>query len=92
MSDKTSEIFKALADSTRRKILLKLERGKRNVSELVGATKMSQPAISNHLRILRQADLVVRIRYGTEIFYSINKPAFKKIFKNYFRKFRGISR
>ena len=92
MKDKISEIFKALADPTRRKILLKLEREDRNVGELVKTVKMSQPAISNHLRILRQADLVVRLRYGTEIFYSINRPAFKKIFKNYFCKFRGISR
>ena len=51
-------IFDALADPTRRRILEMLAKGDRSVGEIVEQFPVSQPAISRHLRLLRQAGLV----------------------------------
>ncbi|MBM9578095.1 winged helix-turn-helix transcriptional regulator [Leptospira sp. 201903070] len=50
--------FAALADSTRRAILMRLAKGETTVTELAKPFKMSQPAISRHLRVLEQAGLI----------------------------------
>jgi DNA-binding transcriptional ArsR family regulator len=50
--------FSALADSTRREILMCLAKGEMTVMELSKPFKMSQPAISRHLKVLEQAGLV----------------------------------
>lgn len=52
--------FAALADPTRRAILLRLARGEASVSELAEPFKMSQPAISKHLKVLKKAGLISR--------------------------------
>ncbi len=52
------QIFEALADPTRRRILELLRARERPVGELVAALAMSQPAVSRHLRLLREAGLV----------------------------------
>lgn len=61
-SDQLSAIFGALADPTRRAILVRLKSGAQSVNELVAPFGMSQPAISKHLRVLERAGLVVRGR------------------------------
>jgi len=53
-------IFGALADPTRRKILSRLTDGEASVNEIAAPFKMSQPAISKHLKILEQAGLIER--------------------------------
>lgn len=50
--------FAALADSTRRAILMRLAKGETTVMELAKPFNMSQPAISRHLRVLEQAGLI----------------------------------
>ena len=50
--------FEVIAEPNRRRILELLGEGERPVGELVGQLKVSQPAVSKHLRILRQAGLV----------------------------------
>ncbi|AXR70062.1 ArsR/SmtB family transcription factor [Leptospira mayottensis] len=50
--------FAALADSTRRAILMRLAKGEMTVMELAKPFKMSQPAISRHLKVLEQAGLI----------------------------------
>ena len=54
--------FAALADPTRRAILARLATGEASVSELAEPFKMSQPAISKHLKVLQRAGLVSRGR------------------------------
>jgi DNA-binding transcriptional ArsR family regulator len=54
--------FAALADPTRRAILTRLARGEATVTELVTPFKMSQPAISKHLKVLEKAGLITRGR------------------------------
>src|SRR3954464_12911425 len=54
--------FAALADPTRRAILARLARGEATVNELVASFKLSQPAISKHLKVLERAGLISRGR------------------------------
>jgi DNA-binding transcriptional ArsR family regulator len=56
--------FAALADPTRRRILAHLAAGDQCVTDLAGPHKMSLPAVSKHLRVLEQAGLLRRRRYG----------------------------
>src|SRR5512143_2451085 len=51
-------LFEVLADASRRRILELLRQRERPVGELVEALGMSQPAVSRHLRVLRQAGMV----------------------------------
>lgn len=51
-------IFETLADVSRRRILALLRTGERPVGELVDALGLSQPAVSRHLRVLREAGMV----------------------------------
>jgi DNA-binding transcriptional ArsR family regulator len=54
--------FAALADPTRRAILARLAKGEATVTELVSPFKLSQPAISKHLKVLENAGLITRGR------------------------------
>ena len=65
MSDQLSAVFGALADPTRRAILARLAEGDANVAELTAPFKVSQPAISKHLKVLESAGLVSRTRRAT---------------------------
>ncbi len=56
--------FAALADPTRRRILAHLSRGSQRVTDLAQPHAMSLPAVSKHLRVLEQAGLLRRRRYG----------------------------
>ena len=58
--------FSALADPTRRAILARLARGEATVMELAAPFEMTQPAISQHLKVLENAGLVVRRVDGTK--------------------------
>jgi DNA-binding transcriptional ArsR family regulator len=63
--------FRAISDPTRRAVLDLLAEGERNVSDLVSRFQMSQPAMSQHLRVLRRAGLVADRRVGRERIYRI---------------------
>jgi DNA-binding transcriptional ArsR family regulator len=55
-------VFAALADPTRRAILARLAAGEATVNELVAPSKLSQPTVSKHLKVLERAGLVSRGR------------------------------
>jgi DNA-binding transcriptional ArsR family regulator len=63
--DQLSEVFGALADPTRRAILVRLTDGDANVAELAAPFAMSQPAVSRHLKVLERAGLISRSRQAT---------------------------
>lgn len=63
--DRLSLVFGALADPTRRAILVRLAEGEASVAELAAPFSVSQPAISKHLKVLERAGLVSRTRRGT---------------------------
>lgn len=72
----TTEILKALADGTRLQILLLLSRQEMAVCELIAALKLSQPAVSHHLKILKHVRLVKDTREGKWVFYTIDEKNF----------------
>lgn len=63
--DQLDAVFGALADPTRRAILARLAQGDATVGELAAPFRVSQPAISRHLKVLEQAGLISRIRRAT---------------------------
>ncbi|NLW87867.1 MAG: winged helix-turn-helix transcriptional regulator [Planctomycetes bacterium] len=67
-----SQLFRILGDETRLRILIELQEGPRNVSELCKRLKTPQPTVSHHLSILRMGEVVTSQRNGKEIFYSVN--------------------
>ena len=64
-----SEIFRALADPTRRAIFERLAHGETSVSDLVERFDVSQPAVSQHLSALKKAGLVAQRRDGRRVYY-----------------------
>jgi DNA-binding transcriptional ArsR family regulator len=73
------DVFHAVADGTRRRLLDLLAGGERAVMDLVAAFRISQPAISQHLRVLREAGLVHARRQGRQRLYSLNPRQLKVI-------------
>jgi len=67
--------FKALADPARVKILRLLKRRPLCVNAIVRKIGLSQPAVSHHLRVLREAGLVQATKKGTTVHYVTNKHA-----------------
>ena len=70
---RTVELFKALADETRQKIMSLCCCKWLSVGEIVEALHVSQPTVSHHLSILRSAGLVDSRREGKQVFYSLNQ-------------------
>lgn len=67
-----NEVFRALADPTRRALLAMLGAEAQPVSALTGRFDMSQPAISQHLKVLREAGLVTERKAGRNRIYALN--------------------
>lgn len=67
-----SDVFRALADPTRRAVFERLAAGEMNVSELKVGFSISQPAISQHLAQLRRVGLVAERRQGRHAYYRID--------------------
>ncbi len=67
-----NEIFKALADPTRREILGLLGQGEMTAGKLASHFDMTKPTMSHHFAVLRDADLVTSRRDGQQIWYSLN--------------------
>lgn len=71
----TDDVFAVIAEATRRDILVSLREGDKAVGELVEELEASQPTISKHLKVLREADLVSMRAQGQKRYYALNpKP------------------
>ncbi|WP_077325019.1 ArsR/SmtB family transcription factor [Virgibacillus siamensis] len=70
--DNATQTLKLLGDKTRLTIMGLVKDGECCVCEFVEVLQMSQPSVSQHLRKLRDADLVKEQRRGQWIFYSLN--------------------
>lgn len=66
------QTLKALADPTRREILYLLKSGKKSAGEIAEHFDISGAAISRHLSVLKDADLVYDSREGKFIYYTLN--------------------
>jgi DNA-binding transcriptional ArsR family regulator len=71
--------LEALADPTRRAILDRLRGGPRPVGELAEALPVSQPAVSQHLAVLREAGLVTSQRSGRRSLYRLRPEALSSV-------------
>ncbi len=67
-----NEVFKALADGTRRRILRLLRERDMTAGEIASHFDISRPSISHHLNVLKAARLVQAERRGQEILYSLD--------------------
>lgn len=73
------QTLKALADPTRREILNLLKDGKRSAGEISEQFDISAAAVSRHLSVLKDADLVTDTRVGKFIFYELNASVLEEI-------------
>jgi DNA-binding transcriptional ArsR family regulator len=76
----------ALGDPTRRAIFEQLRRGPRPVGEIAGALPVSRPAVSQHLRVLKDAGLVTERRQGTRRIYRLDPDGLSEL-RRYFDLF-----
>ena len=67
-----ADLFQALSDETRQRILVLLDQGERSVNNLVKEFDLSQPSISRHLSVLKNAGLIQKRREGQQIWYSLD--------------------
>src|SRR5438132_12814351 len=65
-------VFRAIADPTRRAILDRLRAGPANAGALAADFRQSRPAISKHIRVLREARLLLETRVGRERVYAVD--------------------
>jgi len=63
---------KGIGNETRYRIVQALLRGRKTVGELTAIVKLSQPAVSQHLKTLRECNIVTDERRGQEVFYAVN--------------------
>ncbi|MEM1204598.1 MAG: metalloregulator ArsR/SmtB family transcription factor [Acidobacteriota bacterium] len=84
-----TKVFKALADGTRQEILQLLEDQQYTVGEIVSRFDLSQPTISRHLSVLKEADLVIDQRRGQNVIYRLNDGALATSMRQFFGQFRS---
>ena len=85
MKDLCSEIEKfgkGIGSVSRYRIVEALLRGQKTVGELVRTVKLSQPAVSQHLKTLRESNLVIDEKRGQEVLYSVNSKYMLDLLKN----------
>lgn len=70
--EQQNRVFKALSDPTRREMLRVISSRNASVAEIGEPFKMTAPAISKHLRVLEQAELITRIKDGQTRRFSLN--------------------
>ena len=76
---KTATLFKALANIKRLEILLYLRQNELSVGDLQQKLRLSQSALSQHLAVLRRAEIVQTKRRKQQIFYRVENPLTKQI-------------
>ena len=74
-----TDVFRAIADPTRRAILDRLRAGPAPVNALAADFAQSRPAISKHLKVLREARLVTEERLGLELFYQLEPASLQQV-------------
>ena len=80
-------VFTALADPTRLRILDLLCKRDRSVGELVGQFDLTQPAVSQHLKVLKDAGLVASRAQAQQRIYSVNPKALREL-DSWLQKYR----
>ncbi|HMI88016.1 MAG TPA: autorepressor SdpR family transcription factor [Polyangiaceae bacterium] len=76
---RTQEVFKAISDPSRRKVLQLLQGGSKTAGELAEAFDITKGSMSHHFNVLKAADLVRTERRGQQIVYSLNTTVFEDV-------------
>ena len=76
---RTQEVFKAISDPTRRKVLKLLQGGSLTAGQLAESFDMTKGSLSHHFNVLKAADLVRCERRGQQIVYSLNTTVFEDV-------------
>lgn len=76
-----NNIFKALSDPTRRKILELLIEKDLNAGEIAEHFQISKPSISHHLQLLKSCNLILGEKKGQNILYSLNTTVLQEMVK-----------
>lgn len=84
-----NEVFKALSDPSRRKILQLLGRGEMTAGELAEHFDVSKPSMSHHFSVLKDAELVTTRREGQQIFYALNTTVLEDVMARIWDLFGG---
>lgn len=74
-----ANIFKVLADEQRREILVMLKKERMNAGEIAEKLGITPAALSYHLKLLKEADLVLEYKEKNFIYYEINITVFQEI-------------
>jgi ArsR family transcriptional regulator len=82
------EVFKALADGTRREILRLLAHGEKTAGQIAERFDMTKPSVSHHFEMLKKADLVRSRRDGQHIWYSLNTTVVEDLMTWFWDAFR----
>ncbi len=77
-----NEFGKSIGSAPRYRIVESLLGGEKTVGELVKVVRLSQPAVSQHLKTLKSSNLVIDERRGQEVFYSLNSQHLLRLLKN----------
>ncbi len=78
VSDKL-DAYMALAHPVRRRIVAQLARGERTAGEITRGFDITQPAVSQHLRVLRESKLVSQRRSGQRRVYRLNRSTLEQV-------------
>ena len=70
-----------MADDSRRQLLLMLKDGEKTPTEMAKSFDFTLPALSTHLRVLREADLVTERRVGQNRYYSVNRDKMSEMIR-----------
>ena len=74
-----TNIFKVLADSQRRDILMMLKKGRMNAGEIAERLGITPAALSYHLKLLKGADLILEYKQKNYVYYEINTSVFDEL-------------
>jgi ArsR family transcriptional regulator len=79
MAGKLNELFKAIADPTRREILHLLRKEEMTAGDVAGRFDMTKPTISHHFAVLKAAGLITSRREGQTIWYALNTTVLEDV-------------
>lgn len=87
-----SEIFTALGDEHRQRMLMLFEPNERlTAGQISTASTLARTTVSHHLKILRQAEVLLSEKKGKEVWFWINKPLLEKTFGNVLNYLKGTN-
>ncbi len=74
-----TNIFKVLSDEQRREILVMLKDGRMNAGEIAKKLAITPAALSYHLKLLKDADLIMEYKQKNFVYYEINTSVFEEL-------------